>query len=99
MDFSSNIDLDGLSNSRDEIGVSPWSAAQQNPNSPGISLARADGGKDAWLFLASCFVIEALVWGKQTEYQSPNYILTHKEEAFHFPLVCSKSIIAPTNSS
>jgi hypothetical protein len=23
-----------------------------------------DGGKDAWLFLAACFMIEALIWGK-----------------------------------
>jgi hypothetical protein len=23
----------------------------------------ADGGKDAWLFLAACFMVEALVWG------------------------------------
>jgi hypothetical protein len=23
----------------------------------------ADGGKDAWLFLAACFMMEALVWG------------------------------------
>lgn len=29
-----------------------------------FSLPRADGGKDAWLFLAAGFVIEALVWGK-----------------------------------
>lgn len=27
-------------------------------------LPRADGGKDAWLFLAGCFAIEALTWGK-----------------------------------
>ncbi|CRG83535.1 Monocarboxylate transporter 10 [Talaromyces islandicus] len=26
-------------------------------------LPPADGGKDAWLFLAACFIIEALVWG------------------------------------
>ncbi|PQE26869.1 MFS monocarboxylate transporter protein [Rutstroemia sp. NJR-2017a BVV2] len=24
---------------------------------------RADGGKDAWLFLAGCFIFEALIWG------------------------------------
>jgi hypothetical protein len=24
----------------------------------------ADGGKHAWLFLAGCFVFEALIWGK-----------------------------------
>jgi hypothetical protein len=29
----------------------------------GRVLPRADGGKDAWLVLAGCFVLEALVWG------------------------------------
>lgn len=33
-----------------------------------FSLPRADSGKDAWLFLAAGFVIEALVWG---EYNPP----------------------------
>ena len=28
-----------------------------------FSLPPVDGGKDAWLFLAGCFMIEALVWG------------------------------------
>ncbi|KAF4994606.1 hypothetical protein FDECE_13063 [Fusarium decemcellulare] len=28
-----------------------------------FSLPQADGGKDAYLFLAACFIIEALVWG------------------------------------
>lgn len=28
-----------------------------------FSLPRADGGKDAWLVLAACFFLEALVWG------------------------------------
>jgi hypothetical protein len=27
------------------------------------SLPPVDRGKDAWLFLAACFMIEALVWG------------------------------------
>ena len=30
---------------------------------PEFSLAPVDGGKDAWLCLAGCFFIEALVWG------------------------------------
>lgn len=30
---------------------------------PEFSLPEADGGKEAWLFLAACFMIEALVWG------------------------------------
>ncbi|KAI2620347.1 MFS general substrate transporter [Hypomontagnella submonticulosa] len=28
-----------------------------------FSLPPVDGGKDAWLFLAACFAVEALVWG------------------------------------
>jgi hypothetical protein len=31
---------------------------------PEFSLPQADGGKDAWLFLAAAFFVEALVWGK-----------------------------------
>jgi hypothetical protein len=30
----------------------------------GSRLARADGGRDAWLFLIGCFVFEALIWGE-----------------------------------
>jgi deoxyhypusine synthase len=33
-----------------------------------FSLPRADGGKDAWLFLAGCFTLEALIWGKVFKY-------------------------------
>jgi hypothetical protein len=33
---------------------------------------RADGGKEAWLFLAGCFVFEALVWGKSISPPSPS---------------------------
>ena len=38
----------------------------QSANSPihEFSLPRADGGKEAWLFLAGCFFVEALVWGE-----------------------------------
>jgi hypothetical protein len=28
------------------------------------ALPTVDGGKDAWLFLAGCFIFEALIWGK-----------------------------------
>ena len=30
----------------------------------GFSMPPADGGKDAWLFLLSCFMLEALIWGR-----------------------------------
>lgn len=29
----------------------------------GQALPQVDGGKDAWLVLGGCFVLEALVWG------------------------------------
>lgn len=32
-------------------------------SSGSAKIPRADGGRDAWLFLAACFVFEALVWG------------------------------------
>ena len=28
------------------------------------TLPRVDGGKQAWLFLSACFMLEALVWGE-----------------------------------
>lgn len=28
-----------------------------------FSLPPTDGGKDAWLFLAACWSVEALIWG------------------------------------
>jgi len=34
-----------------------------SPTPYSIPLPPADTGKDAWLFLAACFMVEALVWG------------------------------------
>lgn len=49
------------------------SAEDENPPSPALSIEEeenqqfslppADGGKDAWLFLAAAFILEALTWG------------------------------------
>ncbi|KAF7950245.1 hypothetical protein EAE96_007536 [Botrytis aclada] len=33
------------------------------PDNTDGHLPRANGGKDAWLFLAACFLFEALIWG------------------------------------
>jgi hypothetical protein len=30
----------------------------------GFSLPPTDGGKDAWLCLLACFMLEALIWGE-----------------------------------
>jgi hypothetical protein len=38
--------------------------ADQPPNSgDGFSLPPTDGGKDAWLCLFACFMLEAMIWG------------------------------------
>lgn len=29
-----------------------------------FTLPQPDRGKDAWFFLAGCFMVEALIWGK-----------------------------------
>lgn len=39
-----------------ELGPSESSSIHELP--------RADGGKDAWLFLAAAFMVETLVWGE-----------------------------------
>jgi hypothetical protein len=46
-----------------------------------FSLPPADGGKDAWLFLASCVIFEAVSWGKSVasfaqSHASPFFPLT-----------------------
>jgi hypothetical protein len=38
-------------------------ANNSNETNAGFSLPPTDGGKDAWLFLLSCFMMEALIWG------------------------------------
>jgi hypothetical protein len=46
-----------------EVGRDDVEAQQENPDQ-GCPLPPADTGKDAWLFLAACFVMEAMVWGE-----------------------------------
>ncbi|KAL7815683.1 MFS general substrate transporter [Trichoderma gracile] len=45
-----------------EVGQYDVEAQQEDPDQ-GHSLPPVDTGKDAWLFLAACFVMEAMVWG------------------------------------
>ncbi|KAB8293952.1 hypothetical protein EYC80_009424 [Monilinia laxa] len=35
----------------------------ESANTEGGNVPKADEGRDAWLFLAACFVFEALIWG------------------------------------
>ena len=48
------------------------SVREDGRNRQEFSLPRADGGRDAWLLLAGCFSIEALVWGR---YQSITFTM------------------------
>lgn len=67
----------GLNYSMDQrdLELRPATAAETLPQDddashPSFTLPRADGGKDAWLVLASCFVLEASVWGIYTRLSS-----------------------------
>lgn len=48
-----------------------------------FSLPPVDTGKDAWLFLAACFVIEALVWGEHR--LSASQRVSHANSMTGFP--------------
>ncbi|KAI1844810.1 hypothetical protein JX266_009038 [Neoarthrinium moseri] len=55
---SSGANTTGSDTSQVEDGDLALTASRQE-----FSLPPVDGGKDAWLFLAACFAVEALVWG------------------------------------
>jgi hypothetical protein len=40
-----------------------WVEGNFDPAVDAASLPKPDEGKDAWLFLSACFMMEALVWG------------------------------------
>jgi hypothetical protein len=61
MSSAHDIVLRDLSDQYVDIGRSP---RPQEDTSTTNSLPRADGGKHAWLFLAACTSIEAVVWGQ-----------------------------------
>ena len=89
---------------REETSDGPQIATQENPTiGRELSLPIPEGGKDAWLFLASCFVVEALVWGlvwgQQPERHSLIKFLTYKQQAFHFRLMYFKSATSFMNPS
>ena len=48
------------------------------------SLPRVDGGKAAWLFLAGCFAIEALTWGKSCHFPFNNVKIHFLTLVYHF---------------
>ena len=46
-----------------DIELLPQGAETPTRSEEGHSLPPTDGGKDAWLFLFSCFMLEAMIWG------------------------------------
>ena len=65
MDSLSDIVLQDLPNYRaaERAEHGRLETTQNRSGQHEFSLPPADGGRDAWLFLAACFVVEALVWG------------------------------------
>lgn len=62
-----SADAEGLAGSKESFTLKPDSSEGGNnpaPHHHEDSFPPVDRGKDAWLFLAACFVAEALVWGK-----------------------------------
>ena len=50
----------------EQLEMSPSRAnVEENPeDAPQAGLPPVDGGRDAWLVLAACCILEALVWGR-----------------------------------
>jgi hypothetical protein len=59
MESQNEFALTDLNDDRNTINQPSTDQAGHNE----FSLPQADGGKEAWLFLAAGFVVEALVWG------------------------------------
>ncbi|KAI0430435.1 MFS general substrate transporter [Xylaria sp. FL1042] len=63
------IALSAISTVEHDDARSPVESLEQEVNdnnrdgNPEFSLPPVDGGREAWLFLAACFVVDALIWG------------------------------------
>jgi hypothetical protein len=55
--YESNIELNTLNPQHDSTNAAAAAAEAE------FSLPPVDGGRDAWLFLFSAFILEVLVWG------------------------------------
>lgn len=62
-DTRTNKTDDVFTSSGDTTDVESPSPLDVQPRNEFQQLPPVDGGKDAWLFLAACFVLESLVWG------------------------------------
>lgn len=46
-----------------DVELLPQGAGTSPEGEQGHSLPPTDEGKDAWLFLFACFMLEAMIWG------------------------------------
>lgn len=59
-------DTPGYTPSTTARETSPEESCEESNEIEAQSLPPVDSGKDAWLFLVACFMIECLVWGKRS---------------------------------
>lgn len=69
----------------------------QIPVTEFASLPPVDTGKQAWLFLAACWGVEAVTFGQSSELAASVLALTKGTKDLAFPSVCSRTISAPMN--
>lgn len=76
--LSTDIQYDQL-DEQIELQLSANSITNNGHHQQEFSLPPADGGKDAWLFLVTCFFVEAFVWGFPFSYGIfEEYYSTHE---------------------
>ena len=72
-----------------DVELLPHEAGARSEDHQTHSLPPTDGGKDAWLFLFSCFMLEAMIWGECKTYWHLN--ITDMNQAFHQHMECFRS--------
>jgi hypothetical protein len=89
MASSHNVQVDMTSyppslSSATATGVEPLENDLDYPSNSneGFSLPPTDGGKDAWLCLFACFMLEALIWGA-----FPYLLEVFKTNSLRFPIL------------
>jgi hypothetical protein len=75
-------------------------SGSQNQDELALSIPAPDTSRDAWLFLAACFMMEAMVWGKlllRIWIYMCECVLIRCDQASHLPLASFKTTTALTS--
>jgi hypothetical protein len=78
-----------------DIELLPQGTGARSEDLQTHSLPPTDGGKDAWLYLFSCFMLEAMIWGERKAYPHSN--ITNMSQASHQHMEYFKSTTPLTN--